>query len=698
VSEAAEAERGDSPPEEESPPSEAGAEAETERGGASGEVDEKEVEDLDYELRANSRAANRNVFSANTFYIMGDFKASPDGERALVPVADVTEEVAERDPAFVEPQSFQAIVGTLKDQRVAVLTGRHCGNRAAAGTALRASGHDPIFELPANLPVRELVNGIEELCGKYDAAGLLIHSLDPAMLDKLAGFELRRLRSVLAGRAAVAITVRADALPSLRARDLSVIAGIAPDPAAVLEKTAEARALSADDRSRAGEALAQLSGPVAPGTVVELIELAARVDEPAAALATIVEDRSPALDKWLQDRPTAQSVGVLAAAAALDGVPRGDFEVAAEELSRSLEGEVEGSTEEKRFGPTDHGLPTDLVEFGRATVSTHFGPQEAEVVKIASPHQADRIATYLWRQLSADFHGPYVEWLRDLATRPSGRVIKAAAITAGALFVADPLRVERELLQPWALDGRPRQRYCASLALGVPAATDADPLPARALAKTWAEDGNMNLLRTAVFAYGGPLGTWDTGAAATAHLWRIPEETPELQLAADRALASLATGGRGAARARAAVIGLLVGETSSKQVHPRAYSILPLLLSRLMAGDRGARESLAGLSDASERESLHGLAQLLARAFDAPTGQKSAMAAMRSVLAAIAAGRVDRDFLDLLIPMMRSAAGRRQRLPQFESQLARLLTAEGRRRGPLRDIARSTHDAFYAKQ
>lgn len=666
----------------------------TDEAGAG--ADEEAPDDVDFGLRANSQATRRNIFSANTFYIK-NFNASAGGDRALVPVADVTSEVADRALAFVEPRSFGALVEGIEQHRAVVLTGRHCGNRVAAGAALRAGGHTPILELPANLTARELVDSIDELRGKYANAGLLVHSLDPAMLGELAGFELRRLHSVLAKKAAIVFTVRADTLASSRTRDLPVIAGIAPDAAAVLEKTGTARELSPEDRSRAVEALEALPDPVSPGMAAELVELAGRIDGSAANLVAIVGGQSPALDQWLQDRPPARSVGALAAASTLDGVPRGDFEVAAGELSQALEGEVERPTEEKRFGPADHGLPADLVGFGRATFLTHFGPQEAEVVQIDSPHRSEAIITYLWSQLDADFHRPYIDWLRDLAAHPSGRVIKAAAITAGVLFIADPLRIERELLRPWALDGRPRQRYCASLALGVPAASGADPLSARALARSWTEAKDTNLLRTAVFAYGGPLGTWDTGAAAAAHLWRIPEERPELEHAADRALASLVAGGRRAARSRAAVIGLLNGEFEARLVNPRVFSILLLLLSRLTAEDQAARDSLAGLTEPSERQSLQSLASLLVRAFDAPRGQEYAMAATRAVLSAIAAGRIDRDFLDLLVPMMRSAAADRDRLPQFESQLARLLRAEGRSHGPIRDVARSTYDAFYAK-
>ena len=675
---------------------EAGTETETRAAPA----EDEGVLDLEVELPAGSIVAKRNANVGNTYFIQGDYRDGTDGERSLISVADVSDQVAVEAATFVEPGSFAEIVEAIGRKRVAVLTGRSCGNRTAAGAALRACEHNPILELPANVSPAELVDGIERLCKKHRAAGLLIHSLDPEVLGKLAGFELRRLRAALGDTAAVVITVRDEALAAPHAHDLPVITGTVPDPGAVLEKAVEAEGLPAAARGCAVEALAALTPPVSPGTVVELAALAGSSEGTGAELAAIVDGRSAALDGWLQGRPTARSVAALAAAAALDGAPSGDFEGAAEVLAQALAGEVDPPSEEKRFGPrAGRDLPADVVGFGRANVPTHFGRQEVEVVRIVPPLRHDLVTGYLWRELDADFRQPYLDWLRLLGGRPNWRLNRGAAVVAGVLFIADPIRIEQELLRPWALEGGRHPRYSASLALGVPAASDSDPLPARALARSWTDADHPNLRRAAIFAYGGPLGTWDTGADAVAHLWRIPAETLELRPAADRALASLATGGRKAARARAAVFGLLLGELDAKPTPRRVYTLLPVLVRRLTAADQTARDSLAGLFDHPERESLGQLATLLARSLDAPAGQKSAMEAMRAVLAATAAGHVDREVLDeLLIPRMRAAAEERGRLPQLESQLGRLLKAEGRSRGSLREVARSTYDAMHAKQ
>lgn len=675
-----------------------------EETGAEGEarpspVEDESADDLEVELTAGSIVAGRNANIGNTYFIQGDFKEGSGTERGLISVADVSDQIAAAEITFVEPDSFPETVVAVKQKQVAVLTGRHCGNRVAAGAALLACKHHPILELPAGVPVEKLVDGIEQLCEKHCRCGLLIHSLDGDLLGKLMGFELRRLRVALGKTAALAITTRGDGSVS-HPRDLQVIAGIAPEPEAVLKKTAEAEELPAAARDRAAAALAALARPISPGTVVELVALAASSEGPAEELAAVLDGRSPALDEWLQARPTARGVAALAAAATLDGAPSGDFESAVEELTGALAEEVDASSEEKRFTPrADRDLPADIVAFGRATVPSHFGRHEVEVVRIAPPLRRELVVSYLWRELDADFRQSYLEWLGRLAGRPEWRLNRAAAVTAGTLFIADPLRIERELFSPWALDGGVHQRYCASLALGVPAASDSDPLPARALAQSWIEADAPSLRRAGIFAYGGPLGTWDTGADAAARLWHVCADAPELQPAADRALASLVTGGRQAARARSAVFGLLLGKLDPKPAPRRVYSLLPLLVRRLTAADQTARDSLAGLADPAEHGSLDKLATLLVRSLDAPAGQQSAMDSLRKILTAIAAGRIERDVLDeLLIPQMRAAAQGQQRLAQFESQLGRLLKAEGRGRGPLREVSRSTYDAMYAKQ
>jgi hypothetical protein len=408
-----------------------------------------------------------------------------------------------------------------------------------------------------------------------------------------------------------------------------------------------------------------------------------------------VSGQSTALDEWVAARPTAEHVASLTAAAVLDGVPSTDVEAEAERLEELLEGDVESSGEPRRFGTTSRGWPAGVVGVGRHVFSTHFGRQETEVIQICPPHRRDRVVQYLWDNLGGEFRGPCLDWLRTLPEHGSDRVTSGAAITAGALFIAEPMIAERELLRSWALDGRRSQLACAGLALGVPVALGADPTPSRTLAHTWVTSQNRCFQRVAIDAYGGLLGAWDSGSAAPVHLWRVGVKTPELRHVADVSLAWLVAAGGDAGRARATVISLLAAEAEQKPDPRRSYELLPLVVGRLAGGRRDARESFAALLAGAERESLVKLVGLLAQAFDSPMGHASARAALGVLLDALAANRIDRGAVNRLIREMKAAArpGRRSALG---SQIERALNAARRADGSRSAVADSVHATFYS--
>jgi len=69
-------------------------------------------------------------------------------------------------------------------------------------------------------------------------------------------------------------------------------------------------------------ALELLPAPVVPATAVELVNVAqSRVGDSPGQLAAQASGQSAALDEWAAERPTAERVASLSAAAALDGLP-----------------------------------------------------------------------------------------------------------------------------------------------------------------------------------------------------------------------------------------------------------------------------------------------------------------------------------------------------------------------------------------
>jgi len=688
----------DGPPEDAKPKEEAKPkdEAKPQDDATSGEQEDLDrAKELPHDILIRPEVAARNIYNGS-ISVEGDFYGSSDGPgRNLVSWMDITAAVAAAQPSFVKPTHFAELRRRLDEEHVVLLAGGGCGNRTTAGSALHAAGRRPILEL-AGVSAQSLIDRIERICRKQSAVGVLIEAVDADTLRGFAGFELRRLRGALAKGGSVILTTRTPQGVSVLAPDLCAIDGVPPDAETIVRLLARVQRLPASVLARALAALERLSAPVVPATAVELVNAAqSRVDDSPEQLASQVSWQSTALDEWAAERPTAEHVASLTAAAALDGVPSADVEAEAKRLEELLEGGAYPAAESRRFGTPSRGWPAGMVGVGRHVFSTHFGRQETEVIEICPPHRSDRILQYLWENLGGQFRAPYLDWLRTLPERGSDRVTSSAAVSAGSLFIAEPMVGERELLRSWALDGRRSQLACAGLALGVPVALGADPTPSRTLAHGWVTSQNRCYQRAAIAAYGGLLGAWDPGSAAPFHLWRVGAETPELRRVADTSLAGLVAAGGEAGRARATVISLLAAEAEQKPDPRRSYELLPLVVGRLAGGSRAARESFAALLAEAERESLVKLAGLFAQAFDSPRGQASARTALRVVLGALAGNRIDHAMVNRLIREMKAATcpGRRSALG---SQIERALNAERRVDGPRRAVADAVHATFFS--
>jgi hypothetical protein len=263
--------------------------------------------------------------------------------------------------------------------------------------------------------------------------------------------------------------------------------------------------------------------------------------------------------------------------------------------------------------------------------------------------------------------------------------------------MADPVTIERELLRPWALDGRDGMRSGVALALGMPAVIGTDLTGSRRLLRQWSSSGNANLRKAAIAGYGGPLGIWDPSAAAVSNLWSAGWDQPELAELADRSLAALFCGGKEAARARFTATEFQLERADSKDA-PRAFAVLPLVLQQLTAGSRMARESFRAVLSDEEAPTCEGLMTLLVLAFGNRNGRDSAKAAVANLLAAGAAGRITRNEIEQMIRAAKDVARERDRLPQLGQQLEQTLKAEERARGSAREMAHSIYETFYGQE
>jgi hypothetical protein len=348
------------------------------------------------------------------------------------------------------------------------------------------------------------------------------------------------------------------------------------------------------------------------------------------------------------------------------------------------------------FGLADRGWPEGLAQTARREIRVHFGLREAEVVELCHPHTRERVLHFLWNGIDPSFRAVLAEWIRDLPS-DSGRLRVGAAAAAGILFTDEPTVAERQILRPWALDGRVLQRSCAADALGVATFSSSNPVVARALVHHWGTTSDLRLRQVAVMAYGGLLGAWDPGADAATHLWRIGEQSPELSPWADMALAGLVAAGSDASRVRAAVVAVLSVRSDEMHTRQRAFALLPLIVDRLTSRRPDARASLEGFLGPAERETLVAFGAVLSRALRAgDPGRDEARNAFVRVLDAEVLGRAPEHATADVIRAMKAAApaddGTRARLG---GRIKRILTVEVQRDTPRAELAANLLLMFF---
>lgn len=652
-----------------------------------------EVDALAHELPISIEAIHGNSFVASKFNVRGDFIIGSDERRSILPVVDVTAVLEDPRHPLIDSPRLSALAEMLERDRLVALTGHGAGKRTSALMAMNDIGLRPLLQVPGDIPLDDLADGISRLCRRHPTAGILIDAIDVELLGRLAGFKLTQVKAALGGTAALALTTDAR---TTGLTGLSVFECTPPDPAALAEAIVRGRNLGDDVLARAHEALRLFPEPISPSIVLAVIEAARDPESTAEAIAHVVLWSPDVLNEWLAVAPTAGELASMAAAASLEGVPTDEAEIETGRLSERLEPSAEADGA-KRFRARNQTWPAGVIDVETRTFGSHFGRHEVEVLSFCPPHTRERVIAHLWRQLGSDFRRPYLSWLVDLVNSPSPRIRSAAAITAGALFMTEPLMTERELLRPWALADRASVRRCAGVALGVPVALGGQPAPARTLANAWATGDNLRFRHCAVVAYGGLLGAWDPSSAAALHLWHLGDETPPLRADADLSLAGLTSAGAEASRARASVFELLAAASEFRDERRRVYGVLPLIMSALTAPHPLARVSLMALLGEQEMQTFQAFAELLALAFDSASGFQSARAVTRVLLAAMTESRIEPEASRQIIGAVRDAAGRRGRMEAFGSALGRVLRGEGHRDSPLRDAANTVMDTFYVR-
>lgn len=601
---------------------------------------------------------------------------------------------------FVVPKDFNLVCEALGKAGVVAISGPYGSGKYTAGVmALHQSGKKPIFALPSGVPLREVLDEIEDAARTHPHAGFLVESLDGTALQALCDYDGRRIQGLTSATAAsVVVTVHSGAADSILPRMPIETVELQSAPAeAILRAHAKALQVAEATLATAEAAISLLPEPVSPRVTVEALRAcvaqpSAQPDRLAATLNT--EQSDAAIRSWVSLNPDAQAVAVLAVSAALEGALCGDVHQEVRRLAELLQPAPEGeSAAHQPFSLNEPGDPIGLVTKRLASTVTHFGRQSVEVVSLCEPHTPHRVISFLWKEHGAVLRTPFSQWLATLAQNP--RLTWFAGYTAGLLFVTDPVPVERDLLRPWAMSDDVHDRRCAALALGVPVAVGAEPTAARALALGWSKTSNRNLQDTAVRAYGGLLGAWDASSAAPTHLFRIGFDNVEFRFAADHALAGLIVSGRDTGAIRGNVLSLLNAYVSERFAAARVFGIAATVFDRLTNGDRVSSETLVGLQNESERENLRAIARIVSLALTTPIGFDAGMHYIGRLVAGIDQDRVSENFVVALIRDTKLAGGE-DSLSRLGIQLKRVLNTLAREtRRPAVGAAGRLQERFF---
>jgi hypothetical protein len=454
-------------------------------------------------------------------------------------------------------------------------------------------------------------------------------------------------------------------------RELEAVELSYPDQALTTEAYLTLGSAPERVRKRVAEVLTRIRSQIGPADIAMIVEeVAGNPNASAEEVAAGFDASIPvtAVTEWLGEGRPAQEVAAFAAGVALSGASSVVVQDQADVLAEVID---EGDSKQPRLVQGMSAWPSGFLQTRREKVATHFGVQDLEVVTVDPPHRPQDLVQALWAVLGPRFRSNFGDWLLTL---PDLRGLGwHAAYTAGALFAADPVLVEAQVLRPWAKSDRAPLRRCAGIALGTPIAMGADPAASRALAHSWASSSSPNLQHAAVAAYGGLLGAWDAPSAAPLKLFRIGQVIPDLRREADWALASLLVAGREASSARSWTLGYLNLVSTDPFLQPRAFGCLPRIVAALVAPNPVCVESLSALRGESETWSI--LNGLLGAALVTPAGVAAGRDSVALVIAAIARDHVEIEFAEDLVRGMRAAQRQRGSVGKLGAVLRRSLAA-----------------------
>jgi hypothetical protein len=574
---------------------------------------------------------------------------------------------------FVPPPGYDELVTALASSRVIVCHGPSgCGKERAVTRALLKTGAESVKLVPGALSLLETAQVVESLA--KDGGGCVLQLDGQAALRSLAGSAGQSIRAVAASGRLTVVVLSAVPPPDAARRDLASVELAYPDQDATTK--AYLTAVSAPEQVVRGvaEVLARIHSQIGPADVSMIVsDVAANPGIEADDVAASFDASVPAaaVSQWLDEGRLPREVAAFAAGVALSGASSVVVQDQADVLADALE---EGDPPQSELVRGMSPWPSGFLQTRRDRIPTHFGVQELEVVAVDPHHRPQDLVQALWAVLGPKFRSNFGDWLLTLPDSPG--LGWHAAYTAGALFAADPVLVEAQVLRPWAKSVKAPLRRCAGVALGTPIAMGADPSASRALAHSWASSSSPHLQHAAVSAYGGLLGAWDAPSAAPLKLFRIGQVNLALRREADWGLASLIVAGREASSSRSWTLGYLKLVSGDPFLQPRVFGCLPRIAAALVAPNAVCVESLSALRGESEAWST--LHELLGTALVTPAGVAAGRDSIELVITAVARDHVEIEVAEELVRGMRGMQRQRGTVGKLGTVLRRSLAAVGR--------------------
>ncbi|MCW2935648.1 MAG: hypothetical protein JWM19_6610 [Actinomycetia bacterium] len=480
-------------------------------------------------------------FSVGTLGDAGKARARAEAKRVRQVARDELEFV--RD-VYAPPAGIADAERVFQARRLVILHGARSSGLRTAGLWLAATyaGMDQVYVLSPDRLLGALHGGELEKGTAYVIAGL-----DAATAARLGEFALDEIESWIADGGWLVITAASSVKlhqDLASAVDL-VVEGVArPDPVAVAaghgtyelgkmylpmvappEETARLRSWLLDAeiqqwlRARPEPRLAAQAGRA-------LARAARDNDDPLAILRELENPQAHAAE-WFAAHPDSAERALMVAAAALAGSSYIAVADAAAALYDGLKG-FRVRHERQDFWSKLAEEP--WLEIASEVHPTPLGPLPVEVVRFRNERVQTAMLEYAWRRVDG-MRLATCAWLRALGGTTSIEIMARAAATAGIVALWDFQYALDNILLGWAASKVNHEREAAALALSIPANDSRFAEAAWRLVLAWCDPDpdlavDEELVKTAIFALGGPLSAQDPHRALAA-LRAVLEEDPD---------------------------------------------------------------------------------------------------------------------------------------------------------------------------